>query len=243
MRFDRFWYGLVTFALGLHIPENELELCRKLTAPAWISVALQNDLWSWPKERDAAEKLGQTHVINALWVLMQKRQVGIEAAEEICRELIKQYVVEYRKIWEENQFNESISLDLRKYMECMLYSISGNVVWSLGCPRYNLGIDFNEKQLDWMRNGLPAAGDPVHASSADDSSDSCTTLATSDSEVNESVSTAPPEGPLDGESKGSYQANPLKDSLQLQQEVSTSIPPPPRLVLTLGTEKSGGGAL
>lgn len=187
----------MTFGLGLHIPENELDLCRKLTAPAWISVSLQNDLWSWPKERDAAEQQGQTHVINALWVLMQEKQVDIDEAEKICRKLVKEYVAEYRQIWEENRSNESISPDLRKYMECMLYSISGNVVWSLGCPRYHSEYDFNEKQLDWMRNGLPQIESSADSSKAP-SSDSSKDPATPDNET-ESAFTVPFLSPLDAE--------------------------------------------
>ncbi|KAK8133241.1 hypothetical protein PG999_001414 [Apiospora kogelbergensis] len=203
---EMFWYGLVTFGLGLHIPDEELELCRKLTAPAWISVSLQNDLWSWPKERDAAEEQGQSHVINALWVLMQERQVDIDTAEKICRDLIKEYVAEYRKIWEQNQFNDSISVDLRKYMECMLYSISGNVVWSLGCPRYHPEISFNEKQLDWMQNGVPDLDQLIPESSSDTS----ITHTTSGSEA-ESTYTVPPGSPL--EVKQSYD-----DSDRLREE-------------------------
>lgn len=153
----RFWFGLVTFALGLHIPEHELELCRELMANAWIAVGLQNDLWSWPKERDAAKLHGKDHVVNAIWVLMQENKTDVDGAMQICRKLIVEYVAKYLKVIEATRNNESISLDLRKYLDAMLYSISGNVVWSLECPRYNPKITFNETQLEWMRQGLPCS--------------------------------------------------------------------------------------
>lgn len=153
----RFWFGLVTFGLGLHIPEHELQLCRELMANAWIAVGLQNDLWSWPKERDAAKQHGKDHVVNAIWVLMQEHQTDVDGAMQICRELIVEYVAKYLEVIEVTKNDESISLDLRKYLDVMLYSISGNVVWSLECPRYNPDVSFNKTQLEWMRQGLPSS--------------------------------------------------------------------------------------
>jgi fusicocca-2,10(14)-diene synthase/ophiobolin F synthase len=122
---------------------------------AWIAVGLQNDIWSWPKERDAARLHGKDHVVNAIWVLMQEHQTDVDGAMQICRKLIVDHVAKYLDVIEANKNDESISLDLRKYLDVMLYSISGNVVWSLECPRYNPDINFNETQLEWMRQGLP----------------------------------------------------------------------------------------
>lgn len=163
----RFWFGLVTFGLGLHIPEHEVQLCRELMANAWIAVGLQNDLWSWPKERDAAKQHGKDHVVNAIWVLMQEHRTDVDGATQICRELVVEYVAKYLKVIEATKNDESISLDLRKYIDAMLYSISGNVVWSLECPRYNPEVSFNKTQLEWMRQGLPASeASPALAPSA-----------------------------------------------------------------------------
>lgn len=204
-----------------------MELCRKLTAPSWIAVGLQNDLWSWPKERDAAEQLGQSHVINALWVIMQEHQVDMAGAEAICRQLIKENVAEALKIWEENQFNDSISVDLRKYIECMLFSISGNVVWSLGCPRYNPGSNFNEKQLDWMRNGLPDMENLARTHSRDSSTCTFETQASSeakaDSELTSPLEGSVNDGSVDMEQDINCRHPDLSISLQMQQEVITAL--------------------
>lgn len=136
-----------------------MDLCRELMAPAWIAVGLQNDLWSWPKERDAAEKQGRGHVINALWVLMQEHKTDVDGAEQICRRLIKENVAKYLQVVRASKDNDSLSKDLRKYINAMQYSISGNVVWSLSCPRYNPDISFNKQQLEWMYHGVPASDD------------------------------------------------------------------------------------
>lgn len=203
-----------------------MELCRKLTAPSWIAVGLQNDLWSWPKERDAAEQLGQSHVINALWVIMQEHHVDIEAAETICRELIKQNVAESLRIWEENQFNESISVDLRRYIQCMLFSISGNVAWSLGCPRYNPVSSFNAKQLDWMQNGVPEMENLVRTHSRDSSTCTFGTQASSetkaDSELTSPLDGSVNDGSLDLEQSFDCRHPSISMSLQMQQEVATT---------------------
>ncbi|GJC78710.1 fusicoccadiene synthase [Colletotrichum liriopes] len=127
-------------------------------APAWIAVGLQNDLWSWPKEEDAAKKQGKGHVINAIWVLMQEHKTDVRGAAQICRRLIKEYVAKYLQIVKESRNNHLLSPDLRKYIEAMKYSISGNVVWSLTCPRYNPQVSFNECQLEWMYRGVPEIG-------------------------------------------------------------------------------------
>lgn len=152
----RFWYGVVTFGMALHIPKQETETCRRLMAPAWIAVGLQNDLWSWPKERDEAARKGDDHVINAIWVLIQEHNTDVEGAQRICRDLIKKYVAEYVQIIRDTRDDESLSSDLRKYIEAFQYAISGNVVWSLTCPRYNPDATFNDTQLKWMHNGVPA---------------------------------------------------------------------------------------
>lgn len=154
-RARRFWFGLVTFGLGLHIPDHELNLCRELMSHAWIAVGLQNDIWSWPKEQDAAVLHGKDHVVNAIWVLMQEHRTDVDGAMQICRKLIVDHVAKYLDVIEATKNDESISLDLRKYLDAMLYSISGNVVWSLECPRYNPDINFNKAQLELMRERLP----------------------------------------------------------------------------------------
>lgn len=145
----------MTFGLGLHIPDHEIDLCRELMSNAWVAVGLQNDLWSWEKELNAATLHGKDHVVNAIWVLMQEYQTDVDGAMQICRKLIVEYVAKYLEVIESTKNDESISMDLRKYLDAMLYSISGNVVWSLECPRYNPGKSFNETQLQCMRQGFP----------------------------------------------------------------------------------------
>ncbi|KAK8059989.1 hypothetical protein PG996_009919 [Apiospora saccharicola] len=156
---EMYWYGVVTFGMGLRIPDHELERCQALVAPAWIAVGLQNDLWSWPKEVVAAKAQGQDHIINSIWVLMQEHGISVSEAMQICRQLIKDYVATYIHTVDAHQDDASLSEDLRKYLLAIKYSISGHLVWSLHCPRYNPAVTFNKRQRAWMCGGVPSLGD------------------------------------------------------------------------------------
>lgn len=149
-------------------------------ADAWIAVGLQNDLWSWPKERDEAARKGDKYVINAIWILMREHQVDVTGAEEICRKLIKEFVAKYVQTIKDTREDETLSKDLRKYIEAFQYAISGNVVWSRTCPRYNPAANFNETQLRMMHNTVPEP--PSTSSIADITKPSFTQLLASSSQ-------------------------------------------------------------
>ena len=157
----RFWYGVVTFGMALTIPDHELDICHKLVMPAYTASALQNDIFSWEKERDAARCYAQANVVNAVWVLMCEHSISEAEALTLCREETKKYVAEYVQVVEENRDNEELSVDLRKYLSAILYSLSGNAVWSITCPRYHPENSYNEFQLSLMENHLEPALDPL----------------------------------------------------------------------------------
>lgn len=156
----RFWFGVVTFGMGITIPEGESELCARLMRPAWIAAGLTNDLFSWAKEHEAAMRNGQPDVVNAIWVLMGEHSITEAQAKKLCREKIKVAVADYLQVIKENCNNTNISLDLRKYIIAMQYSLSGNVVWSLQCPRYHPEAQYNQVQLLRMKHGVAAYPGP-----------------------------------------------------------------------------------
>lgn len=148
----RFWYGVVTFGMAITIPPAELEKMEELMMPAWAAAALQNDIFSWEKERDAALRYGKKEVVNAVFVLMGEHSIGEQEALVKLRDITKAYVKEYVEIVKREIENEVLSTELRRYMEAILYSLSGNVVWAISCPRYNPEEKYNEWQLalmDW----------------------------------------------------------------------------------------------
>lgn len=162
---------MVTFGMAITIPEEEMESCRELMRYAWIAAGLTNDLFSWQKEYDASRRNGQPDVVNAIWVLMGEHSISVDEAKELCRSKIKDCVAKYRTVVEDTKKRTDLSLDLRKYVEAMQYSLSGNVVWSLLCPRYHAEANYNQLQLSRMKHGVgkspldPTSG-PELASSA-----------------------------------------------------------------------------
>ena len=133
---EMIWFGTVTFGMALTIPDSEMELCKHLTRPAFAAISLTNDLYSWKKEYRDAQRDGMPHVINAIWVLMRELSVSEAEAMEICRLRIKQYVADYHKVLQDVECDGTMSVDLKKYIDALQYSLSGNLVWSIYSPRY-----------------------------------------------------------------------------------------------------------
>ncbi|MCJ1386412.1 hypothetical protein MMC17_009538 [Xylographa soralifera] len=147
---ELFWFGLVTFGMGLTIPEHEMTLCKSLSFPSWSALALTNDLYSWEKERDAATKNDEPHVMNAIWILMREYSISEAQAKEVCCQKIKECVVEAVRTVETTKQNPDYSLHLKRYIEAILYSISGNLVWSIYCPRYHPEKSYDPLTLSMM---------------------------------------------------------------------------------------------
>ncbi|KAK6086429.1 fusicoccadiene synthase [Seiridium cupressi] len=133
---ELFWFGMLTFGMALTIPEEEYDLCTELAKPAYAVLGLTNDLYSWDKEQRDAERAGQPYVFNAVWVIMKERSVSEEEAISLCRAEIQNWMDVYRRIVDGTIANFSLSKDLRAYIEALLYSCVGNLVWSITCPRY-----------------------------------------------------------------------------------------------------------
>ena len=141
---------MVTFGMAITIPEHEADLCKQLVRPAFAAISLTNDLFSWKKERDAAEREGNPHVVNAIWVLMKEHSITELEAQKLCREKIMVYVDESVRVSEDTKRNINISSGLRKYVEAIQYSLSGNLVWSIYCPRYHPEASYNDEQYSMM---------------------------------------------------------------------------------------------
>lgn len=122
--------------MALTIPDEEYETCMELARPGYVVLGLTNDLYSWEKERCAAERANQDHVFNAVWVIMQERSVDEDEAKAICAEEIQRYAAKYCQIVEDAKNNKELSRDVRVYVEAVKFSCIGNLVWSIYCPRY-----------------------------------------------------------------------------------------------------------
>ncbi|RMD43624.1 hypothetical protein DV735_g1542, partial [Chaetothyriales sp. CBS 134920] len=150
-----FWYGMVTFGMGISIPKEELDLCHKLASIAYLNLGLTNALYSWEKEYETAVAMGRDCIVNIISFLMEERKIPEEEAKEVCRARIKQTIIDFRKIVDDTKPRDDVSIDTKRYLEALLFSLSGNLVWSIECPRYHRWSSCNERQLDWIKNGIP----------------------------------------------------------------------------------------
>ncbi|KAI8628366.1 fusicoccadiene synthase [Xylariaceae sp. FL1651] len=130
------WFGTLTFGMALTIPDDEYQMCMEMARPGYAALGLTNDLFSWDKERYDAKIAGLDYVFNAIWVIMKERSVNEGTAKEICCSEIKKYVSIFQQTVKDTRDDASLSKDLRTYLEAVLFSISGNLVWSMYCPRY-----------------------------------------------------------------------------------------------------------
>ncbi|KJZ79476.1 hypothetical protein HIM_00945 [Hirsutella minnesotensis 3608] len=152
---EKFWFGMVTFAMGLTIPKSEYQRCHEICYQAYVHFSLVNDLFSWDKEHAAAIANRERHTISALSVLMREHSVSLDEAKVICRQKIIEAAVEFGAVLRKIREKQDLSLDLRRYVDALQYTMSGHVVWTLNCPRYHKHAEYNKRQLDWMRNGTP----------------------------------------------------------------------------------------
>ncbi|KAI0969501.1 fusicoccadiene synthase [Xylaria arbuscula] len=130
------WFGTLTFGMALTIPNDEYEMCMEMARPGYAALGLTNDLFSWEKEKHDAMEAGLDYVFNAIWVIMKERSASEAEAKKICCSEIRKHVSIFKRAVEETRNNPCLSPDPRAYLEAVLYSISGNLVWSIYCPRY-----------------------------------------------------------------------------------------------------------
>ncbi|KAM3483505.1 hypothetical protein MY8738_003048 [Beauveria namnaoensis] len=134
------WHGLVTFGCALTIPDDEADQVEQLLMPALATASLTNDLFSFEKERD------DTNVQNGVLVVMKEHGCTEEAAREILKERIRIECAKYVRNVKDVSARTDLSLDTKKYIETIQYTLSGNLAWSTQCLRYHRNIKPNESQ-------------------------------------------------------------------------------------------------
>ncbi|KAK0643758.1 isoprenoid synthase domain-containing protein [Cercophora newfieldiana] len=153
----QYWTGMLIFACGLDIPEHEMPLCRDMCRPGWVAFTLVNDVCSFDKEVRDAKKNGNDWMSNAIWVVVQERGIPIEEARKVGAQMLNDAAAEFIEIMKEAKASGKYSHDFLRFLDGVYWSISGSLVWSVSCPRHNAaqGARFNNRQLDWMKNGIP----------------------------------------------------------------------------------------
>lgn len=122
--------------MALTIPEEELDICFSLARRAYAAIRLTNDLYSWKKERRAAENSGLDYIFNAIWIIMKEQSVTEENAIIVCKGEIMEHISAFSNTLKDVE-SLRLSKDTVAYLEAVRYSYIGNLVWSIYCPRYH----------------------------------------------------------------------------------------------------------
>ncbi|KAK4459663.1 isoprenoid synthase domain-containing protein [Cladorrhinum samala] len=109
--------GMTIFSMSLDIPEHKFGLLSELCRPCWVAMGMTNDIYSWDKEKKAADLAGETSLCNSIWVLMEEHGIGKEEAETRCREIIRDNVARFAETVRTIHERKDISRDLAIFVE------------------------------------------------------------------------------------------------------------------------------
>lgn len=184
------------FGMGLILPEHDKAKLDEVTRPCFASLALANDYFSF--DREYAEfccgqkrNKEESRLINAVWLCMNWYGVAVEVAKGMVREACNGYEKEFLRRseeflrgWEGGRSEKDV---WERYFRGLKHQVSGNVVWSLRCPRYypdergfdpNAGVEDavtaemrrsflagkqeeEQKDSDWWEQGLDVTSPEV----------------------------------------------------------------------------------
>lgn len=186
------------FGMGILLTEEEWEIAAPITRSCFAALGLVNDYFSFDVEWEEyiKEKKDQSNaaMTNLVWLYMQWENLSIPEAKERTRETVRRFEADYyEKVNAFTTDSEKFSPNLAKYLKAQAYQISGNVAWSLRCPRYHPELcDKAEKILhsqpqDHQDAHKQSAGS-IEAVDSSESSGSAISGASSDASPRSSVS-------------------------------------------------------
>lgn len=130
--------AVMLFGMGLSLTREEDTELATVLKPCFAALALANDYFSFDKEWKEAQEPGAPRPLNAVWLNMQRNGVDIPIAKKLVRDAANRYETSFLKRCDNFRSTHApISEKLDLYLRGMAYQLSGNVVWSLNCPRYH----------------------------------------------------------------------------------------------------------
>ncbi|KAK5655708.1 hypothetical protein OQA88_5641 [Cercophora sp. LCS_1] len=148
-----YWSGKILFSYAISLTPEDEKAVAEFSRPAWISLLLVNDLYSYEKEHWLANSTGRSLTNNGVRVIMQERGVDLAEARKICRAEIIEAHKQHLAMIERAKADGRYSLGLVRLLDGLTHSIAGNVVWSQGHPRYDSTAQYTPEQIGWMTNG------------------------------------------------------------------------------------------
>ncbi|KAJ4398409.1 geranylgeranyl pyrophosphate synthetase [Neurospora sp. IMI 360204] len=165
--------SLMLFGLGETLTNEEDSLLAPIIHPCYACLCLANDYLSF--DHEWAESLSSPDApkpINAVWLYMQWQNVDTATAKRLVREATNRLEAEFLERWRKFRESGKSNDKLERYLRGLSYLVSGNVVWSLNCPRYheewryepNEGLE-DGLTAEWRR-GLALAADQAEVEDA-----------------------------------------------------------------------------
>ena len=129
--------SMMLWSMGMTLVPEEDEALKDVVHPCYAALGLANDCFSFDREYAEMQSTGQP-MTNAVWLCMRWQDVDIPTAKKMVREAVTSYEKRFQKLSDQfRQENALMSEKLDCYLRGLTYQISGNVVWSLKCPRYH----------------------------------------------------------------------------------------------------------
>ncbi|KAL4891304.1 isoprenoid synthase domain-containing protein [Aspergillus ambiguus] len=130
--------GMARFAYKLTLTGEEEQLVTPLTQLIMNVLTLHNDYFSWDKENEfynsSEEKLPMS---NAVTLYMKWYSMSVEDAKDAIRAVAVQKEQEYLQKKEKFLGEQPVSPAIMRWLNIMEHMVSGNLLWSLTCPRYH----------------------------------------------------------------------------------------------------------
>lgn len=138
------------FGLGETLTKEEDSLLAPIIRPCYASLALANDYFSfhreWAEYQSAqsssssspdAPSAAPAAPINLVYLYTQWQSVDIPTAKRLVREAANRFEADFLRKCEDFKKSGQSNDKLDRYLRGLQYQVSGNVVWSLNCPRYH----------------------------------------------------------------------------------------------------------
>lgn len=132
------------FGMGMTLTTEEDEMMAGILRPCYAALALTNDFFSFDREWEEAKQTGGPNPINGVWFFMQWEGVDVMSAKQLVRQATNRCETEFLKLCADFRDHYApVPGKLDTSLRAMSYQVSGNLIWSLNCPRYHPEYRYN----------------------------------------------------------------------------------------------------
>ncbi|KAI6777686.1 isoprenoid synthase domain-containing protein [Emericellopsis cladophorae] len=133
--------AVMLFGMGMVLTDKEHDEFASVVRPCFAS------------EWDEAQEPGAPKPVNAVWLYMQWQGVDIASAKLLVLEAASHHEKQFLSLCDEFRRKFApVSETADRYLRGLSYQISGNVIWSLNCPRYHSEYRYDPNAVDLSKS-------------------------------------------------------------------------------------------